>query len=66
MTESNIKLWIMTDQDNAFCPISVEVILNDEHSTSYRLSLPDGAFHNINEEYNNNDKEYIAKKASAR
>ena len=49
----------MTDQDDPFCPISVEVILNDEHSTSYLLSLPDGAFHNID----NNDKKYIANKA---
>ena len=41
--EPTIALWMMQDQDDNFCPISVRVILKD---TSFLLSLPEGKNHN--------------------
>ena len=47
--EEKISLLIKTDIDDAFCPISVKIILNDPDSTSYLLSTPDGDWHNYND-----------------
>ena len=57
--EETISFFIKTDIDDAFCPISVKIILNDQ--TSYLLELPDGDWHNsVNP--NTNNITYTAKK----
>ena len=48
-----IALWIVQEQNDDFCPISVTVTLKD---TSFLLALPDGEEHNLS----TNVKEYIA------
>ena len=57
--EETISLWIKTNIDDNFCPISVKIILNDQTSTSYLLQLPDGDWHNIDDKH---DVTYYAKK----
>ena len=57
--EETISLWIKTNIDDNFCPISVKIILNDQTSTSYLLELPDGDWHNIDDKH---DITYSAKK----
>ena len=59
-TEEKISLLIKTNIDDSFCPISVKIILNDQNTTSYLLSLPDGDWHNYN---NKNDITYTAEKS---
>ena len=44
--EQTISLLIKTNIKDSFCPISIKIILNDQSSTSYLLSLPDGDWHN--------------------
>ena len=44
--EEKISLLIKTNIDDSFCPISVKITLNDQKSTSYLLTLPDGDWHN--------------------
>ena len=51
--QQSISLWIMQEEKDNFCPISVTVNLKD---TSFLLSLPKGDEHNLA----TNDKEYIA------
>ena len=58
--EKTISLLIKTDIDDSFCPISVKIILNDQNSTSYLLSLPDGDWHNYDDK---NDNTYTAEKS---
>ena len=48
-----ISLWIIQEEKDNFCPISVTVTLRD---TSFLLSLPKGDEHNLE----TNVKEYIA------
>ena len=60
LMEKKISLLIKTNIDDSFCPISVKITLNDEKSTSYMLSLPDGDWHNYN---NKNDITYTAEKS---
>ena len=57
--EETISLWIKTDINDSFCPISVKIILNDQTSTSYSLELPNGDWHNIDDKH---DVIYTAKK----
>ena len=57
--EDAISLWIKTSTNDAFCPISVKIILNDQTSTSYSLELPNGDWHNIDDKH---DIRYTAKK----
>lgn len=57
--EETISLLIKTDiTGDAFCPIWVQIILNDRTSTSYLLQLPDGDWHKMDDK---DDKTYIAK-----
>ena len=57
--KETISFWIKTNINDAFCPISVKIILNDQ--TSYLLELPDGDWHNsVNP--NTNNITYTAKK----
>ena len=51
--EQSIFLWMMQEEKDNFCPISVTVNLKD---TSFLLSLPKGNEHNLA----TNGKEYIA------
>ena len=57
--EEKISLLIKTNIDDSFCPISVKITLNDQKSTSYLLSLPDGDWHNHGDK---DDIAYTAKK----
>ena len=57
--EETISLWIKTNIDDNFCPISVKIILNDQTSTSYLLELPNGDWHNIDDKH---DVIYTAEK----
>ena len=57
--EEKISLLIKTNIDDSFCPILVKIILNDQKSTSYLLSLPDGDWHNYD---NKDDITYTAEK----
>ena len=43
--EKKITLLIKTNIYDSFCPISVKITLNDQKSTSYLVSLPDGDWH---------------------
>ena len=45
-TKPQIHLWILSDKYDRFCPISVEISLENER---YMLSLPDGDWHNKDE-----------------
>ena len=49
----SIALWIMQEEKDNFCPVSVTVTLKE---TSFLLSLPDGKEHNLE----TNVKKYIA------
>ena len=49
----SISLWIIQEEKDKFCPISVTVTLKD---TSFLLALPDGGEHNTA----TNDNKYIA------
>ena len=57
--EDTMSLWIKTNIDDSFCPISVKIVLNDQTSTSYSLELPNGDWHNIDDKH---DVIYTAKK----
>ena len=57
--EDKMSLWIKTSRNDAFCPISVKIILNDQTSTSYSLELPDAGWHNIDDKH---DVMYTANK----
>ena len=57
--EDTISLWIKTDIDDSFCPISVKIVLNDQENTSYMLPMPEEPWHNIDDKQN---KTYTAKK----
>ena len=57
--EEKISLLIKTNIDDSFCPISVKILVNDQNSTSYLLSLPDGDWHNHGDK---DDIAYTAKK----
>ena len=57
-TEETISFFIKTDIDDAFCPISVKIILNDQKKSTYSISLP-GDWHNIDDKH---DVMYNAKK----
>ena len=50
---SSIALWIMQEEKDNFCPVSVTVTLKE---TSFLLSLPDGDEHNLSTNLN----KYIA------
>ena len=52
-TEESISLWIMQEETDNFCPISVTATLK---GTSFLLSLPKGEVHNLATSV----KEYIA------
>ena len=43
--ELTILLTIQTDQDDDFCPTSVEILLKSE--VVYKLSMPEGNWHGI-------------------
>ena len=58
-TEEEISLRIKTNRNDKFCPIWVKIILNDQKSTSYLLSLPDGDWHSHGDK---DDIAYTAKK----
>ena len=47
-----ISLWMVQDQNDDYCPISVRITLKD---TSFLLSLPDGNKHDLA----SNDRKYI-------
>ena len=57
--EDAMSLWIKTNINDKFCPISVKIVLNDPTSTSYLLELPNGDWHNIDDKH---DVIYTAKK----
>ena len=57
--EDAMSLWIKTNINDKFCPISVKIVLNDPTSTSYSLELPNGDWHNIDDKH---DVIYTAKK----
>ena len=57
--EQTISVWIKTNIDDAFCPISVKIVLNDQKNTSYSLPMPEEPWHNIDDKQN---KTYTAKK----
>ena len=57
--EETISLWIKTNINDAFCPISVKIVLNDQKNTSYSLPMPEEPWHNIDDKQN---KTYTAKK----
>ena len=57
--EERISLWIKTNIDDAFCPIWVKIVLNDQENTSYMLPMPEEPWHNIDDKQN---KTYTAKK----
>ena len=59
LTENRISLRIKTDIDDSFCPISVQIVLNDQENTSYMLQMPEEPWHNIDDKQN---KTYTAKK----
>ena len=46
---------IQTDQDDEFCPISVEILLKSE--VVYNLSIPEGNWHGIDK---TNNRKYRA------
>ena len=58
-TEETISLWIKTNIDDSFCPIWVNLILDDQTSTFYSLPLPNGDWHNYDDKSN---VTYTAKK----
>ena len=47
--EESISLWIKTNRDDSFCPIWVNIILDDHTSTSYSLPLLNGDWHNYDD-----------------
>ena len=51
--EPIIALWMVQDQDDDYCPISVRINLKD---TSFLLSLPEGNKHNLA----SNGNKYVA------
>ena len=51
--EPIIALWMVQDQDDDYCPISVRITLKD---TSFLLSLPEGNKRNLA----SNDNKYVA------
>ena len=48
--ELTIPLSIQTDQDDEFCPTSVEILLKNEEV--YNLSMPEGDWHGIDKRNN--------------
>ena len=48
--EETISLWIKTNIDDWFCPISVKIVLDDY--TYYMLPMPEEPWHNIDHKQN--------------
>jgi len=59
--EEKISVWIKTNIHDAFCPISVKIVL-DDFNTYYMLRLPEEPWHNDDDKQN---KTYTAEKGGS-